>query len=186
MHGRQSNSLQQYQYHRHPKLRCQPILWTQSFAIDICRKPTNMWQSSLCRLHTFPGGRDYWYSCFDLACSSLLCDLTRAEAKAPKRSSRDGWNPGENCARWGDPGTTGAAFRRARWLLLYICHHLAPLQRPDIRLRDCNAVVFGKLIERAAEGLLFRFHLTRSANAAPEGMVSPLLDCRGFGCWRDI
>ena len=61
-----------------------------------------------------------------------------------------------------------------------------PSQRPDVGFRDCNAVVFGKLIESAAEGLLFRFHLVRSANAAPEGMVSPLLDCHGFGCWRDI
>ena len=50
-------------------------------------------------------------------------------------------------------------------------HHLAPSQRPDVGLRDCNAVVFGKAIESAPEGMLFGFQFAGRANAALVGMV---------------
>jgi hypothetical protein len=42
-------------------------------------------------------------------------------------------------------------------------HHLAPSQRPDIRLRDCNAVVFGKAVESAPECMFFGIGLAGRA-----------------------
>ena len=59
-------------------------------------------------------------------------------------------------------------------------------QRPDVRLRDCNAVVFGKAVESAPKSMFLGIRFAGRAQPALVGMGTPLIDSHGFGCRRDI
>ena len=67
-----------------------------------------------------------------------------------------------------------------------IAHHLAPSQRPNVGLGDCDAVVFGKAVESAPECMFFGIRFAGRAQPALVGVGTPLLDGHGPRCRRNI